>query len=261
VEAIRRAIVEANAEGWAVVTALSGASVAMQLLVLPAMPAEDLYSVMPYRAQEVMPIDVRRSRFDFTVVSQVDHQVRVLAVAAPDAEVDRTVALVHRAGIAVKAVDVDALAVVNCFLEVGPVAAGSAWGRGTVGLLHIGASLTSLAVLTEGALDFCRQIVIGTEAVAATETALDDLAHEIRLSLEYRQAQGQRPVDCVVLGGGGASLAGGVDVFEDVLGVPVLPWDPTEMVEVSAPWRQRLRPIAPQLVVGLGLALRGVQGG
>lgn len=257
-DAIRRAVEEANATGCPAATALSGAAVTMRLLEVPAMSEEDLHSVVPYRAQEVMPVDLRRSRFDFTVVARTERMVRVLAVAAPEAAVERVVALARQAGVVVTAVEVDALAVVNCFLGMGPAATGDAWRHGTVGLLHVGASLTSLAVLAEGALDFCREIVIGADAVAMAEAALEDLANEVRLSLEYRQTQAARPMHCLVLGGGGVALPQMVEVFEEVLRVPVLPWDPTEMVVVPPALRGRVRPVAPQFAVSLGLALRGV---
>ncbi len=258
VDAIRRAVVEAHAEGYPVVAALSAAAVTAQLLDLPIMPEEDLYSVVPYRAQEEMPLDLRQSRFDFTVLSRGERRVRVLAVAAPEEAVERAAALVRRAGLSICAMDVDSLAVVNCFLGMGLAGEGT-WARGTIGLLHVGASLTSLAVLTGGELDFRREVVIGMEAAAEMETALEDLANEIRLSLEYHESQSFRRVSCLLLTGGGLAHPRAAGIFEAVLRVPVLPWDPTEALAATPELRERVRPIAPQLTVGIGLALRGLQ--
>ncbi len=256
-DAIGWAMTEAHAQGRPVATALSAAVAAIRLMEIPFVPEDDLYSIVPYRAQEEMAYDARRSRLDFAVVSRSERQLRVLTVAASIASIEHIIGLVRRAGASVAAIDVDALAVVNCFLGLG-LAASGAWARGTIGLLYVGASTTALAVLSGGQLEYHREIAMGTDAMEERRQMIEEFAGEIRLSLEYHEDQTGRTVRCLLFGGGGVLHPLTSEVLERVLHVPVLPWDPTDAMTVPESLRERVGPMASQLTVAIGLALRGV---
>ncbi len=93
------------------------------------------------------------------------------------------------------------------------------------------------------------------EAVASV---LDDLCHEIHLSLDYFENQFDRPVDDLLVSGGGSMVLGLDDAFEKAFGKKPVHWSPIEHVGID---RERLdaaavEAYASQLAVAVGLASR-----
>jgi type IV pilus assembly protein PilM len=92
----------------------------------------------------------------------------------------------------------------------------------------------------------------------AVASVLDDLCHEVHLSLDYFENQFDRPVDDILVSGGGAVVLGLDDAFEKAFGKKPVRWSPVEHVEID---RDRLdaaavEAYASQLAVAVGLASR-----
>lgn len=101
----------------------------------------------------------------------------------------------------------------------------------------------------------------------ALSQVASELALEIRRSIDYCNAQararrdGDSPITCVTLTGGGSRLAGLPEFLQDSLGIAVRLGDPMRNV-VLAPGSRLAEVIStygPSLSVAIGLALRGVE--
>ena len=194
--------------------------------------------------------------------------------------------LMHRSGVKPVVVDIDSFALMNCFEAGGYQEPGSA-----VAVINVGADITSINVLRDGRSSFTREIGVAgkrlTEAVqkasgvdfreaerrkrasgeGAGETAvsaalapvIDDIAGEIRLSLDYCESLAAgSSVSRAYLSGGSSKMAGLSDTLARSLGVPVKSWDPLRALlqQPSSGNGRALREAAPLLGVAIGLAMR-----
>ncbi len=186
-------------------------------------------------------------------------------------------------------VDVDAFAVANAYeaaYEVDP--------EEVVALLHVGAAVTTITILRGGTLLFTRDSVIGgnryNESIqkmlglsyeqaetlkmgghvdgyssADSQPAIDlvnaELSGEIRRSIDFfRSSSPTGIIDRMLVSGGVARLPRFISYLSETLELPVEIANPLRYVRAD-PKRfdpEYLEFIAPQLSVGIGLALREV---
>jgi len=98
----------------------------------------------------------------------------------------------------------------------------------------------------------------GSRMVETVAGVLDDLCHDIQISIDYFENQHDQKVHEVLLTGGGASMNGIVETLEHLLQRPARVWDPIQHIPVDMPEDQvnMLRNAAPQTAIALGLASR-----
>jgi len=164
----------------------------------------------------------------------------------------------------------------------------------TVALVNIGASVMNINIVKNGNFAFTRDISIGgnryTETVqkelnlsygdaekakkgesieglnpealsAVIETVNGEVASEIVRSFDYFKTTSlQEKVDKAILSGGCAKIKGLVPYLSERLGVKVEMVNPFNHVEIDpkAFDVQYVRDVAPQVAVGVGLAIRRV---
>ena len=94
--------------------------------------------------------------------------------------------------------------------------------------------------------------------VESVAGVLDDLCHDIQISIDYFENQHDQKVHEVLLTGGGAAMSGIVETLEHLLQRPARVWDPIQHIPVEMPEDQvnMLRNAAPQTAIALGLASR-----
>ena len=87
---------------------------------------------------------------------------------------------------------------------------------------------------------------------------LDDLCHDIQISIDYFENQHDKKVHEVLLTGGGSAMTGITESLEHVLQRPVRVWDPVQHIplELAEDAQQQIRACAPQTAIALGLASR-----
>jgi type IV pilus assembly protein PilM len=211
----------------------------------------------------------------------------VLLVAAKKEEMGDLTNLALEAKLRPRIVDLDAFTVQNCYeTAYGPPPADQ-----TVVLLHVGASLTTLNILSQGTTAFTRDVVNGGNAIteeiqrrfgvsqeeaeafkcgAAPEAApadlpdiirgvVETLAGEIQRSLDfYLATTGDREVHRVYLSGGTANVVALQQELAQRCQVEVSVLDP---LLIAQPDPKTVDPMAlegrtAQAVVAYGLALR-----
>ncbi|HSS48655.1 MAG TPA: type IV pilus assembly protein PilM [Thermoanaerobaculia bacterium] len=273
-------------------TSLSGHSVIIKKIQLPAMSEEELADSIQWEAEQYIPFDINDVRLDYVVLSEGEpgrDNMEVLLVAVKRDKVNDYVSVISQTGKTPTVVDVDVFAVQNAYEVNYDLDA-----RKVVALINMGAGVTNINILARGGTVFWRDISFGgnqfTEALqrefnlsfqqaeglkqgesvdryapADARPVLDavsaEMASEIRKTFDFFSAtSSEGPVDELVLSGGCALTPNLLQILRERFGVPVELMDPFRRVQVresdfDAEW---LRGVAPMLAVTIGLAIRKV---
>ena len=292
VEGIREALEKAKIRTKNVAAAVSGHSVIVKKVSLPAMTRDELDEQIRWEAEQYIPFDVNEVNLDFQILNGGggEGQMEVLLVAAKKDLVDDYVQVIREAGLIPAAIDVAAFAVENAFetnYEVRP--------DEVVALVNIGAQVVNINIISNGAPAFTRDIttagnqyteeiqkalsisfeeaeriklggrrsensqeVVPQEVEQAMRSVTETVIGEISRSLDFFSAtSADSRIERIVLCGGGASVAGLQAGFQQRSGGKVEIMDPlARMIPSSRFEADYLDEVAPALGVGVGLALR-----
>jgi type IV pilus assembly protein PilM len=268
---------------------VSGHSVIIKKITMPVMTTAELAEQINWEAEQHIPFELADVQIDYQVVSRREDQgqMDVLLVAAKKEEIGDLTNLALEAKLRPRVVDLDAFTVQNCY----EVAYGAAPPDQTIVLLHVGASLTTLNILSQGTTAFTRDVVNGGNAITEeiqrqlgvsqeeaeaykcgtaagmvpdevpniVRDVVETLAGEIQRSLDfYLATSGDREIHKVFVSGGTANVQALHDEIAERCQVDVVPLDP---LLVAQPDPKTVDPVALQgrtlqAVVAYGLALR-----
>lgn len=224
--AIRTLLKESHIAASNVHIAVSGGSVVVRTVRIPKMPEATLRKSIKYEASRYVPSSVEESHIEFEIVGFADESMMdVLVVAAPRDVVGSRIKACVAAGLTVDGVDVESFASYRSLVEANQ---NQDWRAATIALVDIGASTTSMSVVSNGQFCMTRSIPHGgqilTDALKSyfklsdtdaesgkaqldvseltvqgqpvenpplrvLQPHLDDLVREIRRSLNYYQSQ------------------------------------------------------------------------
>lgn len=269
---------------------VSGHSVIIKKITMPIMTPAELREQITWEAEQHIPFDLAEVQIDWQLLTQRPDQgqMDVLLVAAKREEINELTNIALEAKLRPKVVDLDAFTVQNAF-EAGY---GPPPSEETIVLLHVGASLSTLNILSGGTTSFTRDIATAgnhiTEVIqrnlgiSAEEAeaykcggdgrglvprevpeiiaqVVEQLAGEIQRSLDfYLATTGGAEVTRVLVSGGSANIRALLDAIERRCRVPVERLDPLRAAE---PDRRTvdmdlLSARSAQAAVAVGLALR-----
>jgi type IV pilus assembly protein PilM len=295
-DTLRDLLAQSRIKTRRVVSSVSGRSVIVRYVTMPFMTDEEMKNAIKYEAAKYIPFEVEDMILDYQRMEEEGaaqggekgREMRVLLVAAKRDFINEHAALIEDLGLMPTVVDVDSFALGNGFELAGTVKPDAFDWTKITALVDIGAVKTNVNIVKGDVSYFTREIFIGgdemTDAVSkkanldvkeaeklkrepgnqatqvqdAAAQVLDDLCHEIHLSLDYFENQFDRPVDDLRVSGG-ASLVPGLDeAFEKAFGRKPLHWNPVEHLDID---RDRLDAAAvnaysSQLAVAVGLASR-----
>jgi type IV pilus assembly protein PilM len=252
-------------------------------------PAE-LNEQITWEAEQHIPFDLAEVQIDWQILTQRPEQGQreVRLVAAKKEEINDLTNLAVEAKLRPRVVDLDAFTVQNAF-EAGY---GAPPPDQTVVLLHVGASLTTLNILSEGTTSFTRDMANGGNQISeeiqralgiSAEEAeaykcggdgrglvprevpeiiaqvVEQLAGEIQRSLDfYLATSGSGEVSRVLVSGGSANIRALLDAVERRCRVPVERLDPMRAAQPEGRGVDLalLQARATQASVAIGLALR-----
>ncbi len=291
------AVVDAIREIWArnklkqkeVALAIAGHSVIVKKITVPQMTDAELEEQIPWEAENHIPFGKDNVELDYQVVNRrgAGGQMELILVAAKKEVVHDYAAVAREAFLNPLVVDVAAFTAQNVYELNSDIA------QGVSVLINIGASISTINIVANGASAFTRDVAIGgnaftdevqkqlnvshEEAEAFKVGGADDkgvvpqeverilqsvaevVAGEFQRSLNfYLGSSADTQVAKVVLSGGGAKVVALQRAIERRSRLAVEVIDPFKKVAIdeSKVDVAFLRAHAPESVVSLGLALR-----
>lgn len=289
VDTVNRVISSLNIRNNDFATSLSGHSVIIKKISLPAMSSEELAESIRWEAEQYVPFDINDVNLDYVVLEPGGETMDVLLVAVKKDKIGDYTSVVTQAGKTPALVDVDAFAVQNAYEVNYPVEPGR-----VVALVNIGASVTNVNVLSGANTIFWRDISFGgnqyTDAIqkqlslgfeqadtlkkgeASGEHTLqeilpilrsvsDDLAQELQKTFDFFGATtSTEKIDQLFIAGGCSRIVNLDRQLKDRFGMPVEIMNPFRQIDVSgsAASAEWLNENAPTLTVAVGLAVRHI---
>ena len=293
-EAVRRAVKRSTTKTKNVVVAVAGSAVITKMITMDQdLSEDDMESQIQVEADQYIPYSLEEVSMDFEVIGPSEHdpdKVEVLLAASRSDNVDVRVAACELAGLVPKVVDVEAFALENAYSLLAQDLPGGGVGQ-TIALVDIGATMTTLSVLHDGAIIYTREQAFGgkqlTEEVqrrygltyeeaglARRQGGLPDnygpevlepfkesMAQQVNRSLQFFYASSQYgQVERIILAGGCAAIEGADQVIAQKTGCDVSIADPFANMSISSRLRAEvLKSDAPSLLIACGLAMRTVE--
>ncbi len=270
--------------------AVAGSAVITKLIEMPAGMSEDvLETQISLEADQYIPYPLEEVAIDFEVQGPSDNnpdQVDVLLAACRRENVDLRVTALELAELKPKIVDVEAYTMERAFSLVAEQFEDQE--EQVVAVLDIGATMTTLSVLSAGKTVYTREQLFGgkqlTEEIqrryglSSEEAGLakkqgglpddyesevlgpfkDAVVQQMTRSLQFFFSSSQyNDVDHILLAGGVAAMEGLSEVISEKLGTPVSVANPFARMSVAP----RVNAIAlandaPALMIAAGLAMR-----
>jgi type IV pilus assembly protein PilM len=286
-ESLARLFDEQKIAARDVATSVSGHSVIIKQLAAPALDGADLHHWVRSVAGQHIPFDLGDVDISYHLLETgQENGGRPLLLAAAKKETVRGHAeAVRKAGRNLVVVDVDSFALANCYeanYEPGPT--------DNVALVDMGACHTNISVLHGTVPLFTRDVSVGglqytealmrefsvdyeeaervkrgesqsaplQEATQVLQSFLELVVMEIRRTFDFYRASSGEPVASLLLAGGCSRVARLGELLGQELGIPVETIDPFRRIEIRPEKfdEERVRELAPQLAVSVGLALR-----
>ena len=293
-EAIRRAVKRSTTKTKNVAVAVAGSAVITKIITMDQdLSEDDMESQIELEADQYIPYSLEEINMDFEVIGpseQDPDKVEVLLAASRSDNVDVRVAACELAGLVPKVVDVEAFALENAYSLLAQDLPGGGVGQ-TIALVDIGATMTTLSVLHDGAIIYTREQAFGgkqlTEEVqrrygltyeeaglAKRQGGLPDnygpevlepfkesMGQQVNRSLQFFYASSQYgQVERIILAGGCAAIEGADQVIAQKTGCDVSIADPFANMSISSKLRAEvLQSDAPSLLIACGLAMRTVE--
>jgi len=157
VDTVNRIVSSLNVRNPDFGTSLSGHSVIIKKISLPAMSPEELAESIRWEAEQYVPFDINDVNLDYVVLeSGGGETMDVLLVAVKKDKIGDYTSVITQAGKTPVLVDVDAFALQNAYEANYPVEPGR-----VVALVNIGASVTNVNILSGANTIFWRDISFG----------------------------------------------------------------------------------------------------
>ena len=277
-----------------VVTAVSGRFVFVRYISMPVMTDEELVNAAKYELGKYIPVEVDEVLHDSQKLEELaaqegqEPEMRVLLVAAKRTFIDEHVAVLETAGLQPAVVDVDSFALGNAYELSGSINPQAIAQGKLVALVDIGASKTNINIMSDSVSYFTREFYKGgddlTDAISkklsleareaegfkrnpggemdkmqeAVGGVLDDVCHDINISIDYFENQYDKKVEEIFITGGASNTPGLPETLERTVQKPVNRWNPIQHFEVDLPSdsAQELQASASQAAIALGLASR-----
>jgi type IV pilus assembly protein PilM len=287
VRAIRDCLKAGNIKSKMTVCSVSGKQVAVRRFRFPQLSQEEIEGAVLLEADQVCPFNVDISSVDYHLIPTDDESVEGVLVAATNKLIEEKRNMVDNASLDPVLMDVDGLALLNCFSlyqkdDISHVCA----------VLNVGSNCTNLAIVDGNGIPFIRDIAFAgndivnkmTQPLAKTpqqikqllfgieednhesknlkvvmEQASQQLIHDINGTLRYYSTrENSAAVEKVHVCGGFALAKDFVSILDQHLSTETILWNPFDRIpyNVDSDCEQFLKTNGPAMAVATGLAMR-----
>lgn len=278
--------------------ALGTTEVIFDYLKFPVLREEELARAVRLEAEQRISSDLNQVIIDYkrSGIKDKDGQENILLVAVSKDMANKKVEIVEKAGLNPLIMDVEPLALLNCFMSIEEE---TLQENESIGILNIGADFTNLGILSKESVPTVRNINFGADkfnAFISGETRLSwkeveaikkdheqlkqkinvlqmlekqtfSFVNEIQNSIAYTSKMSNKPdesqqtaseIKKIFLTGGGC-LTPEIDSFlSKTLNIEVSRWNPFEKVNFSKSVDDFLKPLGYLFPVAVGLGMRTV---
>jgi type IV pilus assembly protein PilM len=291
-EAIDTLFVNNNVKKTDIATSVSGGSVIIKKISLPAMSEDELAESIRWEAEQYIPFPIDEVNLDHKTLrgnAAEGGMMDIVLVAVKKDMIGFYANVITQAGKRPMVVDVDAFALQNAFElnyknDVSP--------NEVIALINIGASLINMNIIQGEISLFTRDISTGgnlyTETVQrelnlsrdhaenlkkgipvdgidpATANSIiqgvtEDLAVDVQRTFDFFKATStEERIDRIYLAGGSAKAPGIVQYFQNKFNAPTEILNPLRNIRLTNIDADYLQEVAPLATVAVGLALRRV---
>ena len=288
--AIRSVINQSKTKVKAVAAAVAGSSVITKIVDMPSgLTEDDMETQLTLEADQYIPYPLEEVAIDFEIQGpspESEGQVEVLLAACRRETIDARVEAIEGAELLPKIMDVEAYAMERAFMLVRNQL--DIDDENTVAVVDIGATMTTLSVLTNGQTIYTREQLFGGKQLTdeimrryglpveeaglakkqgglpddyepeVLEPFKDAVVQQVARSLQFFFSSSQyNDVDYIVMAGGVSSMEGLDELVQDKLGTPATVANPFADMAISSKVNAvALSSDAPALMIACGLALR-----
>ena len=196
------------------VCSVSGPEVAVRHFEFPPLPSEEIEAAVSLEASQVCPFNAEDGAIDYQLMSDGDDKTKGVLVAATNALIKSKVQLAKEAHLKCVLMDVDGLALLNCFNELGseseklqtgpvrgtppcgpqdalrrnpnktlepsatPMAGISNGTRRMIAILNVGGSFTTLAIMGDNGWPFIRDVTHAGDDIVKRLATENDMSVE-----------------------------------------------------------------------------------
>jgi type IV pilus assembly protein PilM len=298
VTAIRKCVKSAQIKTKHAVCGICGPNVALRRFEFPAMETEEIEQAILSEAGQVCPFEQGQFTLDYqlfhnaggnlqaTSNSQQNDKIQGVLAAATMGMIGYRSQLVRAASLNCVLMDVDGLALLNCFL-----ACEKAEHTDTIAMLGVGETFANLAILGNDGIPFVRDIPhaadeiinrvadehnLSTQAARdilcglgdkdigkfrdSLKTASAKLIADIVQTLRYYTAEEGRAIDKIFVCGGFACTNGFIELLNNQLPLEVVLWNPLDKMRYDDAVQgiETLKKHGSSLALASGLAMRTI---
>lgn len=289
VDVIKRLLSEKKVKTRDAAISVSGHSVIIKKITLPAMTEAELEESIQWEAEQYIPFPISDVNMDFHILEMApgQPQMDVLIVAVKKDMINDYTAVMAEAGLNPVVVDVDSFALENMYCVNYDVLPDE-----TVALVNLGANITNINILKGGTSTLTRDVSVGgrqitneiqkqmgvsfedAEALKCGEeaggfspkeveeiikSASSALITEVQRSFDfYISTSHEGRIDRAYLSGGSSKIKGIAGSLSERTGIPTEMVDPFLKIGFNPKTfnPDDLKRDAPLLCVGVGLAIR-----
>ena len=299
VRAIRRCIKSAQIKTKHAVCGVSGPNVALRRFRFPSVGVEEVESAVLSEAQQVCPFEEGQYIVDYQLftnntggdLSEANNPqdrvaIRGVLAAATMGVIGHKSQVVKAASLNCVLIDVDGLALLNCFVECEKESRGE-----PTGVVCVGSKYTNFAILGSDGVPFVRDIPHAADEIVTDiagelkvslqavrdmaagksdgdvkgfedimKTAAGALTSDIARTLRYYSAQEGRKVRKIYICGGFAGAKGFVELLNSQLPVEAVIWNPFNKMhfEGCQGGAKLVKEQGSRLALAAGLAMRTI---
>lgn len=287
IRAIRECFSSMDCNTEFAVCSVSGPEVAVREFQFPSLAKEEIEPAVLLEASQVCPFNAADIVTDYCLVSGSDDKTRGFLVAATNGLIKNRIRLAKEARFKCVLMDVDGLALLNCFNSLADESV-----KSKTAILNVGGSCTTVAIMGDNDWPFIRDMKFAGEDILrqiATEKGMSiesvrealfgdptktqkelngclkrachRLIVDIKGTLRFYAAQEQsKSIDKVFVCGGFALANGFVELLDSSLGVEALLWNPFEkmLCDSCKQYGDIFGKKGPAMAVAAGLAMRSL---
>ncbi len=276
------------------VCSVSGPEVAVRDFSFPPLPPEEIESATILEAEVVCPFNTGQTSVDYQLMSDTEKKTKGIFVAATNTVITNKTQYVKEAGFKCVLMDIDGLALLNCFKGFANIDESSAIEQHdtNTAIMNVGGNCTTLAIINNEGWPFIRDTVYAGndilkrisifsditieelkrilfedsqetkfESGELMENACEELITGVTETLRFYATQKRvMPVRKIYVCGGFAGAKGFIELLNRRLGAEAILWNPFDNVhcEVSEGCREVLKKKGYSLAIAAGLAMRSI---